>query len=86
MADEHSASEPEKLREYLECWRLPGGVLARDQMRDLVAWDGTPEEDREALQRDLAAAEQQVPPKALAPNQRRGHNSWLDRVKGLFRR
>jgi hypothetical protein len=86
MEEKSAMQEPAKLREYLECWRLPGGKLAPDQMRSLLEWDGTPEEDREGLQQDLAATEQQVPATSLAPNQRRGHNSWLDRIKGVFRR
>ena len=80
MEERAASQEPTKLREYLECWQLPG-----DQIRALLAWEGTPEEDREGLEQDLAATEQQVPPKSLAPNQRRGHNSWLDRIKGFFR-
>lgn len=85
MEERAAPQEPTKLREYLECWQLPGGKLAPDQIRALLAWEGTPEEDREGLEQDLAATEQQVPAKSLAPNQRRGHNSWLDRIKGFFR-
>ena len=84
MADETHA--PGELREYLECWKLPGGTLAPNQIRALLAWSGTPDEEREALSTTLATMEQQVPARPLAPNQRRGHNSWLDRVRGIFRR
>lgn len=77
---------PEQLREYLERWRLPGGRLARDQVRALIAWSETPEADREGLKKSLELMHQQVPARPLAPNQRRGHVSWLDRLRGVFRR
>jgi hypothetical protein len=73
------------LREYLECWRLPGGRLAPEQMRALLAWSETPEEDRAGLQESLEATRQQVPARTLAPDQRRGHVSWIERLKGVFR-
>jgi hypothetical protein len=71
----------EELREYLHCWTLPGGRLTPDQTRALIAWDGTPETERAGLEADLASTQQQVPAEPLAPNQRRGHVSWLDRLK-----
>ena len=74
----------EQLQEYLHCWQLPGGRLAPDQARALLAWDGTPDEEREALRASIAATEQQVEAKSLAPNQRRGHVSWLDRLKHII--
>jgi hypothetical protein len=83
------ASEPhtqEQLQEYLHCWQLPGGVLAPDQARALLAWSGTPDEERPALKASIAATEQQVEAKRLAPNQRRGHVSWLDRIKHILGR
>ena len=77
---------PEQLQEYLHCWQLPGGRLAPDQARALLEWDRTPDEEREALEASIRATEQQVEAKPLAPNQRRGHVSWLDRFKHLFDR
>lgn len=76
---------PEQLREYLHCWRLPGGRLAPEQTRALLAWSGTPDEERDGLRKSLELSEQQVPARSLAPKQRRGHVSWLDRLKGVFR-
>lgn len=76
--DEHTEEE---LQEYLRCWTLPGGRLTPDQTRALVAWDGTPETERAGLEADLASTQQQVPAEPLAPKQRRGHVSWLDRLK-----
>jgi len=76
----------EELQEYLHCWQLPGGRLAPDQARALLAWDGTPDEEREALEASIRATDQQVEAEPLAPNQRRGHVSWLDRVKHLLNR
>ena len=76
----------EQLQEYLHCWQLPGGRLAPDQARALLAWDGTPDEEREALRASIAATEQQVEAEPLAPNQRRGHVSWLDRLKHIIGR
>ena len=80
--DEHS---PEELREYLECWRLPGGRLAPNQMRALLDWSETPVEERKGIEESLALTRQQVPARSLAPDQRRGHVSWLERLRGLFR-
>jgi hypothetical protein len=77
---------PEELQEYLHCWTLPGGKLAPEQARALLAWSGTPEEERPRLRASLETMQQQVPARSLAPDQRRGHVSWLDRLKGLFRR
>jgi hypothetical protein len=77
---------PEQLQEYLHCWTLPGGRLTPDQTRALLAWDGTPDEEREGLETSLAATRQQVPAEPLAPNQRRGHVSWLDRLKHFLGR
>ncbi len=90
MAKTHGTQDeadhsPEQLREYLHCWQLPGGTLSRDQARALLAWSGTPEEEREGLRKSLELTEQQVPTRSLGPTQRRGHVSWLDRLKGLFR-
>ena len=76
---------PEQLREYLDCWRLPGGRLSPDQAQALLAWSGTPDEERAGLEKSLELSRQQVPTRSLAPTQRRGHVSWLDRLKGLFR-
>ena len=81
--DEHSA---EQLREYLHCWTLPGGRLAPHQVRALLTWDGTPDDERDALKASLAGMQQQGPARPLSPNQRRGHVSWLDRLKGILRR
>ena len=76
---------PEQLREYLHCWTLPGGKLTPEQARALLAWDETPADERPGLRASLAMMQQQVPARSLAPNQRRGHASWLDRLKGFFR-
>jgi hypothetical protein len=38
------------------------------------------------LKESIAATEQQVEAKPLAPNQRRGHVSWLDRIKHIVGR
>lgn len=81
-----TAYTPEELQEFLHCWQLPGGVLAPDQTRALLAWNGTPEQERKALLESLAATEQQVEAERLAPNQRRGHVSWLDRLRHLVGR
>ena len=86
MAQAPENHTDEQLQEYLHCWQLPGGRLAPAQARALLAWDGTPDEERGALQASLALSEQQVDPKPLAPNQRRGHVSWLDRLKHVFGR
>ena len=75
----------DELRTYLECWRLPGGRLAPEQMRALLAWSETPDEDRAGLEESLEATRQQVPARTLAPDQRRGHVSWIERLKGAFR-
>ena len=80
--EEHS---PEELREYLECWRLPGGRLAPNQVRALLAWSETPMNERKSLEASLTLTQQQVPPRPLAPDQRRGHVSWFERLKGVFR-
>ena len=74
-----------QLRDYLECWQLPGGKLTPGQARALLAWTGTPDKERDRLKASLAITKQQVPARSLAPDQRRGHVSWLDRFKGLFR-
>ena len=76
---------PEELREYLECWRLHGGRLAPNQMRALLDWSETPVEERKGIEESLALTRQQVPARPLAPDQRRGHVSWLERLRGLFR-
>ena len=76
----------EDLQEYLHCWTLPCGRLTPDQARALLAWSGTPDAERPGLEASLAATQQQVPAKPLAPNQRRGHASWLDRLKHLLGR
>ncbi len=85
-AQDSGTPTPEHMREYLRCWQLPGGVLAPNQARALLSWDGTPEGEREALRASIAASEQQVDAKRLAPNQRRGHVGWLDRLKHLLGR
>ena len=71
----------EELEEYLHCWTLPGGRLTPDQTRALLAWSGTPDAERAGLEATLAATQQQVPAERLAPNQKSGHVSWLDRLK-----
>lgn len=85
-----SKASPERtekdLQEYLHCWTLPGGRLTPDQTRALFSWSGTPDEQRERLEANLAATQQQVPAQPLAPNQRRGHVSWLDRLKHVLGR
>ena len=86
MAEAGETHSTEDLQEYLRCWQLPGGVLAPHQARALLAWNGTPDEEREALKASVAASEQQVEAKPLAPNQRRGHVSWLDRLGHILRR
>jgi hypothetical protein len=86
MGQDSGRPTPEQMREYLRCWQLPGGVLAPNQARALLDWDGTPDEEREALRSSIAASEQQVDAKRLAPNQRRGHVSWLDRLKHIVGR
>jgi len=75
-----------ELADLLEAWRRPGVVLTPDQMRALIGWRETPEGDRAALRSALETTQQQVEAKPLAPQQRRGHVSWLDRLRGLFRR
>ena len=79
--EEHTQAE---LQEYLHCWTLPGGRLTPDQTRALLAWDGTPDAERAVLESSLASTQQQVPAERLAPNQRRGHVSWLDRLKHVL--
>jgi hypothetical protein len=86
MAQPPETHTPEQLQEYLRCWQLPGGVLAPDQARALLAWSETPNEERRALKASIAATEQQVEAKRLDPNQRRGHVSLLDRLKHLLGR
>jgi hypothetical protein len=76
----------EQLHEFLHCWTLPGGTLPPEQARALLAWGGTPDEERKALTASVAATEQQVEAKRLAPNQRRGHVSRLDRLKHVLGR
>lgn len=75
---------PEQLREYLRCWTLPGADLPANQVRALLAWSGTPDEERARLKATLATQEQRVQPSA--PNQGSTRTSWLDRIKRLFRR
>ena len=77
---------PEQLREYLHCWTLPDAELAPNQVQALLAWSGTPEEERPRLKASLATTGQQMPGDSRAANQRRAHVSWLDRIKGLFQR
>lgn len=86
MDEQPSTYNREQLTELLHAWRRPGGVLAPDQLRALIAWSGTPEEDREALEVSLAATRQQVDAEPLTPQQRRGHVSRLDRVRGFLHR
>ena len=77
---------PEQLREYLHCWTLPDAELAPNQVRALLAWSGTPEEERSRLKASLATTEEQAPAKSMSRNRRQGDVSWLDRLKGVFRR
>ena len=86
MTQASESHTQEQLREYLHCWQLPGGRLTPEQARALLTWDGTPDEERDALKASLVLSQQQVEAKPLAPNQRRGHVSWLDRLKHLFAR
>lgn len=76
----------EELQDHLHCWTLPGGRLTPDQTRALLAWSDTPDEHPRGLEASLAATHQQVPAEPLAPNQRRGHVSWLDRLQHLLGR
>ena len=76
----------EQLHEFLHCWSLPGGTLPPNQARALLAWSGTPDEERKALKESVAATEQQVEAEPLAPTQRRGHVGWVDRVKHVLGR
>ena len=85
MADSETRTEDE-LDELLRAWQRPGGVLARGQLEALLSWSGTPAEERPGLEAALAATEQQVDAERLSPNQRRGHVSWLDRLKHLVGR
>jgi hypothetical protein len=77
---------PEQLREYLHCWTLPGGTLAPEHVRALLAWDETPDDERPRLRASLATMRQQVPAAPLAADQRRGHVGWRDRIKAFVRR
>ena len=86
MPEPSETHTQEQLREYLHCWQLPGGKLALAQARALLDWDGTPDEERKALKASLALTQQQVEATPLAPSQRRGHVSWLDRLKHLVGR
>lgn len=76
----------EQLHEFLHCWSLPGGTLPPNQARALLAWSGTPDEERRALKASIAATEQQVEAERLAPNERRGHVGWVDRLKHVLGR
>lgn len=76
----------EQLHEFLHCWSLPGGTLPPNQARALLSWSGTPDEERKALKASVAATEQQVEATPLAPDERRGHVSWVDRVKHVLGR
>lgn len=77
---------PEQLREYLRCWTLPDAELAPSEVRALIAWSGTPEEERPRLKASLPDTQERLPPQSPAPNQRRDRATWLDRIKGLLRR
>ena len=82
---ENGEPSPEQLREYLHCWSLPGGRLEPAQAQALLDWSETPDEAREGLEKSLELTKQQVSTRSLAPTQRRGHVSWLDRLRGVFR-
>jgi len=86
MAEASESHTQEELREYLRCWQLPGATLAPDQARALLAWSGTPDEERRALKASIAAAEQQADATRPKPTQRREHVSWFDRLKHLVGR
>lgn len=86
MAQPPETPTPDQLQEYLRCWQLPGGTLAPDQAHALLAWSGTPDEERRALKASIAASGQQVEAKRPEPNRGRGHVSWLDRLKHLIAR
>jgi hypothetical protein len=77
---------PEQLQEYLHCWTLPGGTLAPEQVRALLSWDETPDDERPRLRASLETMRQQVPATPMAPTQRRGHVGWRDRIAAFFRR
>jgi len=77
---------PEQLREYLHCWTLPGGTLAPEQVRALLAWDETPDDERPRLRASLGTMAQQVPATPLTATQRRGHVGWRDRITAFLRR
>ena len=76
---------PEQLREYLRCWTLPDAELPANQVRALLAWSGTPDEERARLKASLATHEQQGA-QPVAPDQRRSRPNWLARIKSLFQR
>jgi len=82
---ENGEHNPEQLREYLDCWRLPGGRLEPAQARALLEWSGTPDDEKDVLRKSLELTQQRVPTRSLAPTQRRGHVGWLDRLRGVFR-
>ena len=77
---------PEELSRFLDASRKPGGVLTPDQLRGLIAWEGTPNDERGALESRLVTTRQQVRAERLAPEQRRGHVSLLDRIRHLVGR
>ena len=77
---------PEQLGEFLELWRRPEGVLTPDQLRALIAWSGTPDEERDAVRSELNSRQQEAKAKPLAPNQRRGHVSLLERARAFLSR
>lgn len=82
----HNGDGSIQLAELLEESRRPGVVLTPDQLRALIDWSGTPEGDRTAFREALEVRHQHVKAAPLAPQQRRGHVSWLDRLRGLFNR
>ena len=88
--DEHDRSgeklTPQRLGEYLECWRSPGGTLTANQIRALLAWGETPYTEREGLKASLAIIQQrEVQARSLAPKPPKRHARRLDRLKGIFR-
>ena len=77
---------PQRLGEYLECWRSPAGTLTANQIRALLAWGETPYTERERLKASLAIIQQrEMQARSLAPKRPKRHDSRLDRMKGIFR-
>lgn len=76
----------DELRELLTLWQRPGGVLTPRELRALLAWTGTPTEERFELEARLNATQQVADATPLAANQRRGHNNLIDRLRSFLTR